>query len=125
MMAATTSATHRTLSLWALILHIRKTIALTGAVLNDARVHWLTKSLYVGSIGMLLAALLFPEMVGDLLAFFGLPGLGGIADLLGLPAEAGFDWIAFAVAAYNLLRLFPTDIVGEHYDRLFRSGRAA
>lgn len=122
MMAATT---HRSLSMWALILHIRKTVALSAAVLNDARVHWLSKSLYVGSIGMLLAALFFPEMLGDLLAFIGLPGLGGIADLLGIPAEAGFDWIAFAVAAYNLLRLFPTEIVGEHYDRLFRSGRVA
>lgn len=124
-MAATTHTARRTLSLWALILHLRKTVALTGAVLHDTRVHWLSKSLYVGSIGMLLAALLFPEMVGDLLAFFGLPGLGGIADALGIPAEAGFDWIAFAVAAYNLLRLFPTEIVGEHYDRLFRSGHAA
>lgn len=124
-MMAATAATRRTLNLWTMVLHIRKTIALTGAVLNDARVHWLTKSLYVSSIGMLLAALFFPETVGDLLAFFGLPGLGGIADLLGIPAEAGFDWIAFAVAAYNLLRLFPSDIVGEHYDRLFRPGRAA
>lgn len=122
MMAATT---HRTLSLWALILHIRKTLALSSAVLNDTRVHWLSKSVYVGSIGMLLAALFFPEMVGDLLAFFGLPGLGAFADILGVPAEAGFDWIAFAVAAYNLLHLFPTDVVGEHYDRLFRSRRAA
>ena len=121
-MAATT---HRTLNLWTLILHVRKTIALTGAVLNDARVHWLSKALYAGSIGMLLLAVLFPEIVGDLIAFFGLPGLGGIADMLGIPAEAGLDWVAFSIAAYNLLRLFPTDIVGEHYDRLFRSRRTA
>jgi hypothetical protein len=88
-------------------------------------VHWLSKSLYVGALGTLLVALLFPEALGDLIAFIGLPGLGGIADLLGIPTEAGFDWIAFAVAAYNLLRLFPTDIVGEHYDRLFPSRRTA
>ncbi|HLZ25102.1 MAG TPA: hypothetical protein VKQ30_23515 [Ktedonobacterales bacterium] len=120
-----TATTHRTLSLWALILHVRKTVALTAAVLNDARVHWLSKSLYIGSITVLLAALLFPESVGDLIAFFGIPGVGGIADIFGIPAEAGFDWVAFAVAAYNLLRLFPTEIVGEHYDRLFRPQRMA
>jgi len=120
-----TATTHRTLSLWALILHVRKTVALTASVLNDARVHWLSKSLYIGSITVLLAALLFPESVGDLIAFFGIPGVGGIADIFGIPAEAGFDWVAFAVAAYNLLRLFPTEIVGEHYDRLFRPQRMA
>lgn len=120
-----TATMHRTLSVWTLIFHVRKTVALTGAVLQDARVSLFSKSLYVGCIGALLAALFFPEAVGDLLAFFGLPGVGGIADMLGIPAEAGFDWIAFAVAAYNLLRLFPSDIVGEHYDRLFRSRRAA
>lgn len=119
------AATHRSLSLWTLILHVRKTTALSAAVLNDVRVHWFSKALYVGGIGALLLAVLFPEMVGDLLAFVGLPGLGGIADLLGLPAEVGFDWVAFAVAAYNLLRIFPTDIVGEHYDHLFRPRRAA
>ncbi len=109
----------------ALLFHIRKTVALTGAVLRDARVHWFSKLLFVSSIGALLLALLFPEMAADLLAFVGLPGIGAMLDILGLPVDAGLDWVAFSVAAFNLLRLFPAEIVGEHYDRLFRSNKMA
>ena len=117
--------TQRRLSQIALLLHARKTIGLAGAVLQDVRVHWFHKALYLVAVMTLLLAVLFPETLADTLAFIGLPGLGGVLDVLGLPADAAIDWVAFAVATYNLLRIFPSDIVGEHYDRLFRTHRAA
>lgn len=106
----------------ALLFHIQKTFALVGSVLADARVHWLQKSLFVGTLGALLAALLIPELGVDMMAF--VSGIGIPLDILGLPPEATFDWIAFSVASYNLLKLFPAEIVGEHYDRLFRANRS-
>jgi hypothetical protein len=99
-----------------MLLHLGKTFALTGAVLSDRRVSWLPKVAFLGLIGALVAGLIFPEMAVDVLGVIPTAGL----DLLGIPAEAGIDWVVFGVAAFNLLKLFPADIVGEHYDRLFR-----
>ncbi len=101
-----------------MFVHIPKTIRLVGAVLSDPRVHWVQKFAFVGSIGALLLALFFPEMIADI---FGGAFTGGLFDLVGIPAEAGIDWTVFAVAAFNLLKLFPAEVVGEHYDRLFRN----
>ena len=103
----------------ALLTHIPKTIGLTTAVLQDARVHWFPKLVFLGSLATLLLALLFPETASEIIGL-GIPGVGWTLDVLGLPVDASIDWIALSVAAFNLLRLFPTDIVGEHYDRLFR-----
>jgi hypothetical protein len=108
-----------------LLFHIRKTFSLVGAVLQDERVHWLPKIVFLSCIGALLLAVVAPEAMADLVAALGLPGLGLGLDALGLPVDATIDWAAFAVAAFNLLRLFPAQIVGEHYDRLFRSRRGA
>lgn len=121
-MASTTStsgstATNGGANPLSMIFHWRKTIGLTNAVLRDSRVHWLPKFAFVGAIGALLMALFFPEAAADILAFA--PTLG-IGDALGVPVEAGIDWVAFSVAAFNLLKLFPAEVVGEHYDRLFR-----
>jgi hypothetical protein len=99
-----------------MLLHLGKTFALTGAVLSDRRVHWLPKIAFLGVIGALVAGLIFPEMAVDVLGAIPTAGL----DMLGIPAEAGIDWVVFGVAAFNLLKLFPADVVGEHYDRLFR-----
>jgi len=121
-MAGTTSAsdstTHASANPLSMIFHIRKTVGLTNAVLRDSRVHWLPKFAFVGALGALLTALLFPEAAADIIAF--VPTLG-IADVLGIPAEGAIDWVAFSVAAFNLLKLFPAEVVGEHYDRLFRN----
>ncbi len=103
-----------------LLLNVPKALGLTTAVLQDARVHWFPKLVFLGSLGTLLLALLFPESIGDILALIGLPGIGALFDLVGIPAEASLDWVALTVAAFNLLKLFPAEIVGEHYDRLFR-----
>ena len=121
-MASTTStsdstATHSGANPLSMIFHIRKTVGLTNAVLRDPRVHWLPKFAFVGSIGALLLALLFPELAVDAFAF--LP-TAGLFEFIGLPADVSIDWVAFSVAAFNLLKLFPAEVVGEHYDRLFR-----
>lgn len=99
-----------------LVFHVVKTSKLVGAVITDGRVPVIRKLAYLGVVGLMLAVLLFPEVFGDLVALIAfLP-----ADILGIPAEGAFDWVAFAVASFSLLKLFPAEIVGEHYDRLFR-----
>ena len=117
-------AAQRGINQIAMIFHIHKTVSLAAALLRDARVHWFPKLLFLGSIGALLLALFFPEMLGDIVGL-SIPGVGPILDLLGIPVDASIDWVAFAVAAYNLLKVFPAEIVGEHYDNLFHPSRAA
>ncbi len=99
-----------------LIFHLFKSSKLVGAVMKDRRVPVLRKVAYIGVVGLLLAALLFPELFGDVLVLFTFFP----ADILGIPTEGVFDWAAFAVATFELLKLFPKEVVGEHYDRLFR-----
>jgi hypothetical protein len=105
-----------------LFFHLRKTVKLAQAVLEDSRVHWVPKVAFVTGVGTLLLALIFPELITDLVAL-GVPGVGWAFDALGLPTEFAMDWVFVSVAAFNLLKLFPAEIVGEHYDRLFRSRR--
>jgi hypothetical protein len=117
--STTTGATQKTSSgvnPLSMLLHLGKTFALTGAVLTDRRVHWLPKVAFIGLIVALMLGLIFPETAVDVLGVIPTAGL----DLLGIPAEAGIDWVVFGVAAFNLLKMFPANIVGEHYDRLFR-----
>lgn len=116
-----TVMTQRKLNQWALLFHIRKTFALVSAVLGDRRVHWLPKATFLGCLGALLIALLGGDAVSELVSNV-LPVVGPV---LGIPIDGSIDWVVFAVAAFNLLKLFPSDVVGEHYDRLFRSGRRA
>ena len=99
-----------------LVFHLFKSSKLVGSVMKDRRVPVLRKVAYIGVVGLLLAALLFPELFGDVLALFAFFP----ADILGIPTEGVFDWAAFAVATFELLKLFPKEVVGEHYDRLFR-----
>jgi hypothetical protein len=105
----------------ALLFHLRKTVSLIGAVLSDSRVHWIRKTLFLGTIAALIVALIGGDAVNDLLDGVIVPIFGNV---LGLPIDGTFDWIALSVAAYNLLKLFPAEVVGEHYDRLFRSGKS-
>jgi hypothetical protein len=100
-----------------LFFHLFKSSKLMGALIKDRRVSVLRKVAYLGIVGFLLAALLFPELFGDVLTAL-TPLLP--LDILGIPTEGVFDWAAFAVATFELLRLFPKEVVGEHYDRLFR-----
>jgi hypothetical protein len=113
------ATTKSRLSQISLLLHIRKTGMLVAAIMRDERVHPFRKIAFVGILGSLLAMILFPEVLGDIATSF-IPVLNAIGLPIEIPTEAGLDWMFFAVAAFNLLRLFPVEIVGEHYDRLFR-----
>jgi hypothetical protein len=42
-----------------------------------------------------------------------------VGTVLGIPLDAGFDWIALSLVSINLLRIFPADIVSEHYQDIF------
>lgn len=97
--------------------HIGKTARLAGALLGDPRITIFRKIVFLGSILLLLLALVGGDTVSSAISEFIFPLIGPFVDL---PAEIGFDWIAVAVAAYNLLGIFPAELVAEHYDRLFR-----
>ena len=99
-----------------LLFHVGKTARLAGALLVDRRVTIYRKLLFIGSLLILGLALLAPDTIGLLLSDFVLPLVGPIIDI---PADVALDWVAIAVAAYNLLRVFPEEIVTEHYNRLF------
>jgi hypothetical protein len=101
---------------FALFIHLIKTLKLIGALLNDRRIPFIRKILFFGSILFLLALLLFPDAFGEVFLTVVLPVLGTI---LGVPLDAGFDWIVFAIAIVGLLRVFPAEMVSEHYQRIF------
>jgi hypothetical protein len=113
------AAAQSRLSQAAMLFHIGKTASLVSAIMKDTRVHWLPKFSFFGVLGALLVALLFPEAIADVSGLFA-PVLGWAFDAVGIPAEATLDWAVLGVVAFNLLKLFPKEIVGEHYDRLFR-----
>ena len=99
-----------------LVFHLPKTIRLVGTVLWDRRVSLLRKSAFLGGLGVLLALLLVPEVLAD-----GVTLLSPLFSLIGveLPAEGAIDWLAFALASFSMLKVFPKEILGEHYERLF------
>jgi hypothetical protein len=100
-----------------LIFHSIKIARLVSAILKDRRVSIVRKGAYLGVVGLLLGALIFPELFADLVTLI-TPLLP--LEVLEIPADATIDWVAFVVATFSLLKLFPKEIVGEHYDRLFR-----
>lgn len=99
----------------AMIFNLPKTFSLVGAVFRDARVHWLPKIVFTLSLAVLLVALIFPDVGIELLSLVG----GPIGAVLGIPIDGGLDWIVLGTAAFNLFRLFPSQVVDEHYDRIF------
>jgi hypothetical protein len=109
----------------AMIFHFIKTFTLTGSLLADPRVHPARKAVFLTIVGGLAAAALGVEGVGELVTQIlnVIPGLGLLLGIGEVPVDAAVDWVLVAVAAFNLLRIFPAEIVGEHYDRLFRSHR--
>jgi hypothetical protein len=96
--------------------HLIKTSKLLGALLTDERISLGRKVLFLGSIGFFLVLLIFPDIFGEVMASVVLPVLGTI---LGIPLDAGFDWIAFALAVVGLLRIFPPEVISDHYQRIF------
>src|SRR5690242_2506059 len=97
-------------------LHAVKTFRLIKALLVDRRIPIWRKGLFVGSLGALLVVLIFPDILGEFIASTVLPLIGTV---LGVPLDAGVDWIAFALLVVSFMRVFPAELVAEHYQRLF------
>jgi hypothetical protein len=99
-----------------IFLHFIKTTRLLKDLLLDRRVPVLRKLLFLGSIGALVVVLFFPDLLGEAILSTILPIAGTV---LGVPLDAGFDWITFALIVVSLLRYFPADVVSEHYQNIF------
>jgi hypothetical protein len=97
--------------------HIFKTGKLVKALLFDRRVSLWRKAFFFSAIGGLLFLLLFPDLLNETIMSTVLPLAGSV---LGVPLDAGFDWLAFAIAIVTLFRFFPPELVAEHYRRIFR-----
>jgi hypothetical protein len=99
-----------------IFLHGFKTTKLIGRLLKDRRVPATRKLLFLGSVTGFLVLLLFPDAISETFLSVVLPFVGTI---LGIPIDAGMDWVAFALLIVNLLRFFPEDLVAEHYKSIF------
>jgi hypothetical protein len=96
--------------------HFIKTGKLIIALFKDRRVSIIRKALFVIAVAALLFVLFFPDLIDETILSLALPAVGTV---LGVPLDAGIDWMAFALLAVNLLRIFPPEIVAEHYTDIF------
>jgi hypothetical protein len=96
--------------------HLFKTGRLIKALLFDRRVPLWRKAFFFSAIGGLLFLLLFPDLLSETITSTVLPLAG---TMLGVPLDAGFDWLAFAIAVVTLFQFFPPELVAEHYRRIF------
>jgi hypothetical protein len=105
----------------AMAMHLFRTLSLGGSLLGDRRIHPVRKVLFVTILGVVIAAALGVDAAGEVITqgLNIIPGLGVLLGIGEFPVDAVVDWVVVAVVAYNLLKLFPSRIVGEHYDRLF------
>ena len=100
-----------------IFLHGINTLKLIGALITDPRIPIWRKLLFFASIGGLAVILFFPDALNEAFMSTVLPVAGTI---LGVPIDAGFDWVAFALAIVALLRFFPPELVSEHYRHIFK-----
>ncbi len=99
-----------------IFMHVIKTGKLIGALITDRRIPFWRKALFFGSIAALLFVLLFPDALNEAVLSTVLPLAG---TMLGIPLDAGFDWVAFTLVVVTLLRFFPPEILAEHYRQIF------
>lgn len=99
-----------------ILFHGGKTLKLVRVLLMDRRVAAFKKVLFIGTIVALVAILLFPDAINETILSAALPLVGTV---LGIPLDAGFDWIALSLVSISLLRYFPAEIVSEHYRNIF------
>jgi len=97
-------------------LHGVKTFRLLGALVRERRIPIVRKVLFLGSIVALLLILIFPDIIDSTILGTILPLIGAV---LGVPIDAGMDWIAFSMVIVSLLRIFPAELVSEHYRNIF------
>ena len=100
-----------------IFLHGVKTLKLIGALMTDPRIPLLRKIFFFASIAGLAVVLFFPDALNEVFLSTIMPVIGTV---LGVPLDAGFDWVAFALAAIGLLRFFPAELVAEHYEQIFK-----
>lgn len=100
-----------------IFLHGLSTLKLIGALITDPRIPIWRKLFFFASIGGLAFILFFPDALNEVFMSTVLPIAGTV---LGVPIDAGFDWIAFALAIVSLLRFFPSELVAEHYQHIFK-----
>jgi|SRR5579863_7415943 len=101
---------------WDVFFHAGKTFRLIGSLVTDRRIAFWRKGLFFLSIAALLTLLLFPDIFNEFVLSVVLPVVGTV---LGVPLDAGFDWIAFALVIVSLLRFFPAELVTEHYRQIY------
>ena len=99
-----------------IFLHFPKTLRLIGSLIADGRIPLMQKIVFFGSILLLLVILFFPDLLSEGILSTVLPVVG---TLLGVPIDASVDWMAFAMLLVNFMRVFPADIVSEHYQQIF------
>jgi hypothetical protein len=107
----------------AMAVHLFRTLSLGGSLLGDRRIHPLRKVVFVTMLGVVIAAALGVDVAGEIITqgLNIIPGLGALLGIGELPVDAVVDWLVVAVVAFNLLKLFPSRIVDEHYDRIFHT----
>ncbi|HEY7983826.1 MAG TPA: hypothetical protein VID73_06640 [Ktedonobacterales bacterium] len=107
----------------AMLFHVFKSMSLAVSLLVDPRVHPARKAVFIMVLGALIAAAVGVEGIGEAVTQLlnVVPGLGVFVGAGEIPVDVTVDWVLVAAALFNLMRLFPREIVGEHYDRLFRS----
>jgi hypothetical protein len=101
---------------WDVFFHAGKTFRLIGSLVADRRIALWRKGLFFISMAALLILLLFPDIFNEFVLSVVLPVVGTV---LGIPLDAGFDWIAFALVVVSLLRFFPAELVTEHYRLIY------
>ena len=100
----------------AMFFHGFKTLNLIRELLIDERIPLARKAFFLVPVLGLILILIFPDALNEAVLSTVLPIIGTI---LGIPIDAGFDWIAFALAVMALLRVFPNEVVAEHYQHIF------
>jgi hypothetical protein len=96
---------------------MRRTIQLVNSLMRDARVSAVRKVGFAAALISLLVAMIFPELVADSFLSTIMPF---ISSIVGIPLEAGIDWFAFVMLLPVLMRIFPAQIMQEHYQIIFR-----
>ncbi len=97
-------------------LHAVKTSKLIGSLTGDRRVSITRKIFFFVIVLGLLAILAFPDLIDETVLSVILPFVGTI---VGIPIDIGFDWAAFALVVVSLFKIFPAEVVEEHYRRIF------
>ncbi len=107
----------------AMVVHLFKTLSFGRSLLRDQRIHPVRKVAFVTLLGLVIAAALGVDVASELITqgLNIIPGLGAVLGIGEFPVDAVVDWVLVVVVAFNLLKLFPARIVGEHYDRIFHT----